>query len=73
MAQTESDARRIAQNLTRSSIAGHSPMHQAMREAEIERNAALISDLARAAGLSLTEIAQSVEAQVSEPEAVEAA
>ena len=60
MAQTHPDARRIAQSLTRTGIAGQSVMHHAMREAEIERNAALIADLAEAAGLSLSEIARSV-------------
>lgn len=73
MAQTHPDARRIAQSLTRTGIAGKSVMHNAMREAEIERNAALIADLAKATGLSLAELAESVAAHAPALEAAEAA
>ena len=63
---TDTTARRIAASLTDSSIPGRTALHEALRQAEIDRNADLIARLAAEAGLSLAGIEASLEARRSQ-------
>jgi hypothetical protein len=56
------EARSIASEVTETHIAGQGPLHNALRQAEIDRNARFLDDVASTLGLNLADLAQTLEA-----------